>query len=131
MYNRAKAETANRNMTMEQHTAMMILAKYRHSLHCSEDIVTGTEKKMKVFTEVIPRMLMTVGLPGLRITFSPTTGNHHDAESSRKVIEEVNSEIEGYMGLIDMIYGTTYRPSGYLRQMFAERNALTVTAVPA
>lgn len=127
MYNRAKAETANRSMTMEQHTAMMILARYRHSLHCSEDIITGKEKIVRVFTDVIPRMMKTVGLPRLVITVH----TNENAENKRRIIEEVNSEIEDYMELIDSVYGTSYRPSGYLRQMYAEKNGLEADLVPA
>ena len=127
MYNRAKAETANQKMTMEQHTAMMILAKYRHSLHCSEDIVTGKEKILRVFTDVIPRMMKTVGLPRLVITVH----TDENAENKREVVEEVNSEIEDYMELIDSVYGTGYRPSGYLRQVYAEKKGLNEESVPA
>ena len=121
MFNRAKTETVNRRMTMEQHTAMMILAKYRHNLHCSERIITGTEKEMKIFTEVIPRMMRTVGLPGFRIAIPSVDKAEHN-KNNRAVIEEVNSEIEDYMERIDRAYGTTYRPTGYLRQMYKERN---------
>ena len=40
-------------------------------------------------------------------------------------------EIEDYMELIDSVYGTGYRPSGYLRQVYAEKKGMNEESVPA
>ena len=126
------------SLTMEQHTALAIIASYRHDLHaaCGYYASLPEEQKVKLrkfFDELMPIMLRTVGLPAFRLNIKEmeeSVGNRKadsDCAMMEAQLDAANEKIETYLALIDRTYDTSYKPTGKMRQ----RGLTTMTAVIA
>ena len=120
--NRAKENSLNNKLSETQHSALAILAKYRHDFHCSEEcIYYGNYDKINkfknFFVDLMPIMLRSAGLPELNLEAFFETANDNICywEASIDTGELINKKIEDYLLRIDWDYGTNYAPYGYTR----------------
>lgn len=116
----AKAET----LTMQQHTALAIIASYRHDLHSTSGyyLTLPEEKKNKLenfFEKLMPIMLRTVGLPQISIEKEDfeelATLDESMRTEAEERIDEVNAKIESYLSMVDRVCDTSYTPTGMRR----------------
>ena len=117
-----------KGLTGEQHTALMLLCKYRHELHSTrEDFKTiGSTKKefLQTFFQVqMPILLRNAKLPECTIVTFPIW-NDISAKMTTYFIDKVNTEIEDYLRNIDRTYGTQYCPTGIRREARREKEVM-------
>ena len=116
-----------RTLTMEQHTALAIIASYRHDLHaaCGYYASLPEEQKSKLrkfFDELMPIMLRSAGLPAFRLNIkemeeSVGAGRTSDVCAMMEAqLNVANEKIEIYLDHIDRTYNTSYKPTGKMRQ---------------
>lgn len=109
-----------KTLTDEQHTALMVLGKYRHELHAVRaDFLSITDVKKETlrsfFQSQLPVLLRSTGLPECNITTFPIWNLSNQAAVT-KYIDKVNDSIEEYLLNIDRQHGTMYCPTGMRRE---------------
>ncbi len=107
------------DLTGEQHTALMVLAQYRHYIHKARVAYGKLDRTSKdnikgFFLNQMSIMLRAAKLPELNIRFFPI--DHIKDEELRTIyIDDFNEAIEEYLSSIDKAYGTMYCPTGFRR----------------
>ena len=107
------------NLTGEQHTALMLLARYRHYLHSSRESYLlldddFRDKLRSFFLNKLGVLLRSTGLPALNLRYF-LIDNTESAVLRTVYIDELNHQIETYLYDIDKIYRTMYCPTGFRR----------------
>jgi len=119
-------------LTVQQHTALSILCRYRHNFHSNTEAITcGLEKGQKLenfFRKSMPIMLRSANLPGLDVSEeldaladALTRKDKYTATTQLALLEMINLKIENFLREIDFRNGTSYAPSGYARFARQER----------
>lgn len=136
-----RCNAKKRTLTMEQHTALAVIASYRHDLHaaCGYYASLPEEQKVKLrnfFDKLMPVMLRTVGLPVFQLNIKEMeesvgfvdANKASDACAMMEVqLDAANKKIEMYLDHIDRTYDTSYKPTGKMR----ERGLANMTAAIA
>lgn len=102
-----------------QHTALMVLCKYRHKLHAVENkygsIAEDERNDIRSFyLNNVDTLLRTANLPSLTVRFF-SVDMIQDENQRSLYINEINAQIEDYLSAIDRKYGTMYCPTGIRR----------------
>lgn len=106
-------------LTGEQHTALMVLAHYRHCIHSARSVYSSLNKEASdrlrnFFLNKMNIMMRSAGLPELNIRYFLVESTENDYLRTA-YIDEINDEIETYLSEIDKQYGTMYCPTGCRR----------------
>ncbi len=121
----------NKNLSSEltgaQHTALMVLAQYRHRLHSARAnkglaVASSREDISNFFLNQLDVLIRSTKLPSLDLRYFPVDIIEDEAVRAR-YIDDVNEKIEDYLDDIDKKYGTMYCPTGARRM---RRTALAV-----
>jgi hypothetical protein len=123
-------------LSEEQHDALAALCAFRHELHTNQKSLFNTEScnhsdYIRSLDGEIMENLNEVGLPNSLTfdIFSFESDSEYDEDIDGdydewyeksiagvfSFVEKVNSEIENYLREIDKIHGTSYCPTGALR----------------
>ena len=123
-------------LSEEQHDALAALCAFRHELHTNQKSLFNTESSnhsdyIRSLDGGIMDSLDEVGLPNSLTfdIFSFESDSEYDEDIDGNYdewyeksiagvfsfVEKVNSEIESYLREIDKIHGTSYCPTGALR----------------
>ena len=111
-------------LTGEQHTALMVLAHYRHCIHSAResynDLTNETKEKLRsFFLNKMNVMMRTAHLPEVNIRYFMVDSLKSD-KLRTAYIDRINENIEEYLDNMDRTYGTMYCPTGYRRAKFTE-----------